>query len=77
MTVSYTYNPPAENDIAVTVTFTKNDIVHTRDVNAVFVNGVYNAALTEQRVSEVAKGVDIKINAGVIRKPDENFGEGP
>lgn len=77
MSVNYTYNPPTEPSTTVAVTFTKNDITHVRDVNAVFVNGIYDAELTEQRVVEVANGVNVKIDAGVIRNPEENTSEGP
>ena len=66
MSLTYTYNPPAENETFVMVTFTQGDIVHERSVNAVFTDGSYNATATETRVSEVAQGVANKIAVGII-----------
>lgn len=66
MSLTYTYNPPAENETFVMVTFTQGDIVHERSVNAVFTDESYDAEATETRVSEVARGVAHKIAVGVI-----------
>jgi len=66
MTITYTYDQPAENETIVMVTFTQGDIVHERPVNAVFTDGSYDTDATEKRVSEVSQGVAYKIAAGVI-----------
>ena len=66
MSLTYTYDPPAESETFVMVTFTQGDIVHERSVNAVFTDGSYDADATETRVSEVARGVEHKIAVGVI-----------
>lgn len=59
-----------KNKRIVSVTFISGEIVHTRDVNAV-VNAIgdYDAAGTEARVAEVARGVAHKIELGVITVP--------
>ena len=66
MAVTYTYNAPAETEPTIMVTFTDGTITHRRSVNAVYVNGSYDADATEARVSEVAAGVENKIAVGVI-----------
>ena len=54
----------------VSVTFTKGEIVHTRNVNAVVdENGDLDTEATELRVQEVARGVEVKIDLGVITAP--------
>ena len=51
----------------VPVTFTQGDIVHQRSVNACLDEaGQYDAAATEARVADVARGVAHKIALGVI-----------
>lgn len=51
----------------VKVTFSQGDIVHERTVNACLdEGGEYDAAATEARVAEVARGVAHKIALGVI-----------
>lgn len=51
----------------VPVTFTQSGIVHRRSVNACLDEaGHYDAAATEARVAEVARGVAHKIALGVI-----------
>lgn len=51
----------------VEVTFTQGEIVHKRSVNACHdAAGDYDAAATEARVGEVARGVAHKIALGVI-----------
>jgi len=55
---------------SVPVTFTKGEIVHKRDVNAVLKDdGSYDRAATKARVEEVAQGVAHKIDLGVITNP--------
>lgn len=71
MAVTYTYEAPEGDSTVVEVTFTDGTITHTRNVNAVFVDGVYDADATETRVGEVARGVEHKIAAGVISIPAE------
>ena len=77
MTVTYTYNAPEGENKSVDVTFTDGTITHTRGVNAVFTDGVYDAEATETRVSEVARGVEHKIAVGAITAPAENPAEAP
>ena len=64
-----TFDPVAKN---VPVTFTKGEIVHKRNVNAVLCKrGRYNRAATAARVAEVAQGVAAKIECGAITaQPD-------
>ena len=76
MAVTYTYEAPEGEATVVEVTFTNGTITHTRRVNAVFVDGVYDADATETRVGEVAAGVEHKIAAGVISvSAEEPVGE--
>lgn len=56
----------------VSVTFEYNNITHTRDVRAVVDNDGYNSSLTSQRIDEVALGVRVKIDNGIVI----NDGEG-
>ena len=77
MAVTYTYEAPEGDATVVEVTFTDGTITHTRSVNAVFVDGVYDADATEVRVSEVGAGVEHKIAAGVISIPAEDPEEEP
>ena len=71
MAVTWTYEAPEEDATVVEVTFTDGTITHVRAVNAVFVDGVYDADATEVRVGEVGAGVEHKISAGVIMEPEE------
>jgi hypothetical protein len=49
------------------VTFEHAGITHTRDVNACLTTkGKYDAAATEARIADVARGVEVKIAAGAI-----------
>lgn len=66
MSVTYTIHPPEGEERTVSVDFTDGTILHTRTVNAVFTEGVYDEDLTNIRVSEVAKGVENKIALGLI-----------
>jgi len=75
MAVTWTYEAPEEDATVVEVTFTDGTITHTRNVNAVFVDGVYDATATETRVGEVGAGVENKIAAGVISIPAEEPAE--
>ena len=77
MTVTYTYNAPEDENKSVDVTFTDGTITHTRGVNAVFTEGVYDAEATETRVSEVALGVEHKIAVGALTGPAEDPAEAP
>ena len=72
MAVTWTYEAPDGDTTVVEVTFTDGTIEHTRTVNAVFVDGVYDADATETRVGEVAAGVEHKIAVGVISIPAED-----
>lgn len=55
---------------SVPVTFTHNDIAHNRSVNAVLTDkGAYDRIATKDRVDQVALGVAVKIEAGVITNP--------
>ena len=76
MAVTYTYEAPEGDATVVEVTFTDGKIEHTRTVNAVFVDGVYDADATETRVGEVAAGVEHKIAVGVFTPPAEESEEG-
>ena len=71
MAITYTYEAPEGDATVVEVTFTDGTITHTRSVNAVFVDGLYDADATETRVEEVARGVEHKIAVGVISVPAE------
>ena len=71
MSVTYTYNAPEGENTTVEVTFTDETTTHTRDVNAVFTDGAYDAEATEIRVSELARGVEHKIAVGAITAPAE------
>ena len=71
MPVTYTYNAPAETEPTIMVTFTDGTITHMRSVNAIYVDGSYDADATEARVSEVAAGVENKISAGIITVESE------
>ena len=75
MAVTWTYDAPEGDATVVEVTFTDGTITHTRGVNAVFVDGVYDATATETRVGEVGAGVEYKIAAGVISVPAEEPAE--
>lgn len=77
MAVTWTYEAPAEGETTVEVTFTSDDpvLTHVRAVNAVFIDGAYDATLTETRVSEVANGVENKIAVGAITQPVEEEAE--
>ena len=66
MAVTYTYNAPEGTEPTIMVAFTDGTITHRRSVNAVYVDGSYDADATEARVSEVAAGVENKIAAGII-----------
>lgn len=66
MSVIYTYQAPADSDTSVHVTFTDGVVTHVRDVNAVFVDGVYDSDATQIRVGEVAMGVENKIALGMF-----------
>ena len=66
MSISYTFNPPENEETTVNVEFTDGTITHNRQVNAVFVEGVYDQELTDIRVGEVARGVENKIALGLI-----------
>ena len=72
MAVTWTYEAPEGDATVVEVTFTDGTITHTRGVNAVFVDGVYDADATETRVGEVGAGVEHKIAVGVISVPAED-----
>lgn len=65
--ITWSYNPPSENETTVEVTFTKGEITHTREINAAFNNSEYDADATEVRVNEVARGVENKITLGVLQ----------
>lgn len=55
-----------KKDITVTFTDEATGIIHERQVNAVFTDGVYDKAATIARVEEVGRGVAQKIASGVI-----------
>lgn len=69
--ITWSYNPPSENETTVEVTFTKGEITQTRAVSAVFSNDVYDADATEVRVNEVALGVENKLTLGVLQIVDD------
>ena len=77
MAITWTYEAPEGGTTEVEVTFTSDNptLTHTRNVNAVFTDGEYDATLTETRVSEVGAGVENKIAVGVITSPAEEEGE--
>jgi hypothetical protein len=61
----------------VPVVFTKGDVVHDRTVNACHDgNGAYDADATADRVGEVARGVAVKIDLGVIVAQPEPVTDG-
>ena len=52
------------------VTFEHAGVTHTRDVNICLdAKGKYDAAATEARIADVARGVEVKIAAGAITNP--------
>lgn len=52
------------------VTFDHGGVSHTRDVNICLnAKGKYDAAATEARIADVARGVEVKIAAGAITNP--------
>lgn len=55
---------PESNSVAVT--FVHNGVTVTRAVNAVLTDGVYDAEATAALVDDVARGVEHKIDIGVI-----------
>lgn len=56
----------------VAAKFEQADIVHDRTVNACHAaDGSYDAAATEERVADVARGVAVKMGLGVIVNPPE------
>lgn len=71
MAVTYTYDAPTGDETSVDVTFTDGTVTHQRGVNAVFTDGVYDADATEERVAQVASGVENKIAVGAISQPEE------
>jgi hypothetical protein len=71
MAVTYTYDAPTGDETSVDVTFTDGTVTHQRGVNAVFTDDAYDADATEERVAEVALGVESKIAVGVISQPEE------
>ena len=73
MSVSYTFLPPEGAITSVDVTFTYEGKIHVRPVNAVFdSDGVYDATATEERVQQVALGVQNKMISGAIVEPTED-----
>ena len=51
----------------IQVEFTEGSITHTRKVNVCYdSDGNYDEAATDVRISEVARGVEIKIASGAI-----------
>lgn len=61
-----TITPPEDDSSQVSVCFEHEDITHTRMVNVVFVEGVYDADATEERCNEVGRGILHKIDIGLI-----------
>jgi hypothetical protein len=54
----------------VSVTFEDAGVTHTRDVNACLnAKGKYDAAATQTRIEDVARGVAVKIASGAIANP--------
>ena len=64
LTVNYTYE--YADDDSIDVTFTKDDITHTRGVN-----NTGDSETFETRVKEIAMGVENKIAVGVITVQEE------
>ena len=57
------YNPDTRT---VPVTFTAGKLVHERTINACLKDGDYDQAATADRVAQVARGVAVKMDLGVI-----------
>ena len=56
-----------ETSRTVSVLFEHGGVAHTRTVNACHdESGAYDADATEARIGEVARGVEVKIDMGVI-----------
>lgn len=55
----------------VSVSFTVGELVHKRAVNACLKNGEYDPAATADRVAQVARGVAVKMDLGVITEQPE------
>lgn len=55
----------------VPVTFTAGKLVHERTVNACLKDGGYDQATTADRVAQVARGVAVKMDLGVITDQPE------
>ncbi|WMC09495.1 hypothetical protein PU634_10245 [Oceanimonas pelagia] len=81
MAIQYTITAPEAEKYTVEVVFFNEGaphLVHRRHVNAVFDDtGVYNAEATEERVAQVALGVDHKLAVGAITLVDETQSEDP
>ncbi|RJF92988.1 hypothetical protein [Sphingomonas cavernae] len=61
------YDPETRS---VTVTFSDGTISHKRTVNACLdAEGYFDRKATAERVQEVARGVAVKIAAGVVTNP--------
>jgi len=72
--VTHSYAAPEGDARIVGVMFTDGVVTHNRSVNAVFTDGAYDADATEERVCEVARGVENKIACGAISEAAEEPG---
>lgn len=66
-----TIGPYDPDTRTVPVTFTAGKLVHERTVNACLKDGGYDQAATADRVAQVARGVAVKMDLGVIAERPE------
>lgn len=78
MAIIFDFDPPVGDSKQVEVSFFRaGELIHTRPVNAVFDDGVYNADATEDRVEDVARAVIHKLQVGAIQKPSLDEPDAP
>lgn len=78
MAIIFDFDPPVGDSKQVEVHFFRaGELIHTRPVNAVFDDGVYNTDATEDRVEDVARAVIHKLQVGAIQKPSLDEPDAP
>jgi hypothetical protein len=75
MAITFAFDPPEAGKTSVKVRFIRGGVlIHERDVNAVFVGGVFDDEATEDRVEQVANGVKHKLEVGAVQPHKEDDG---
>ena len=73
MSITFAFDPPEAGKTSVKVRFIRGGVlIHERDVNAVFVDGVFDDEATEDRVEQVANGVKHKLEVGAVQPHKED-----